>query len=133
MHVPTKLAKPIVGVLVPLNLETTQSNALHLLRSSLCATLVGPAFAAQMGRSILAEISELTVVLIPGKALHLNVGKDLIASLEQQFCGLEYEMTPRTRGFCSNSRKVLATLMRTWNRQPPKSFGCCRTEWPQAA
>ena len=33
----------------------------------------------------------MPVVLIPRKALHLNVCKDLIASLEQQLCGPEYE------------------------------------------
>ena len=31
------------------------------------------------------------MVLIPGKALRLNVCKDLIASLEKQFCDPEYE------------------------------------------
>ena len=85
VHVPTKLVKTVVGVLVPLNIETASIKAVHLLRSSLCAKLVGPALATQVDRSILAEISELPVVLIPRKALHLNVCKDLIASLEQQF------------------------------------------------
>ena len=40
---------------------------------------------------ILAEISELPVVLIPEEALKLDVRKDLIASLEQQLCGPEDE------------------------------------------
>ena len=92
MHMPTKLVKAVVGVLVPLTLEKTPSNALHLLRSSLCAKMVGPALATQVDRSILAEIPELPAVLIPGKAQHLNVCKDLIASPEQQFRGSEYEI-----------------------------------------
>ena len=76
---------------MPLKLETTQSKALHQLRYSLSAKLVGPALATQADRSIQAEISELPMVLIPGKALHLNAGKDLIACLEQRFCDPEYE------------------------------------------
>ena len=91
VHGPTKLVKTVVGVLVHLKLETRSSNALHLLRSSLCANLVGPPLATQVDRRILAEISELPVALIRGKALHHNVCKDLIASLEQQFCDPEYE------------------------------------------
>ena len=98
-HVPTKLVKTIVGVLVPLNLETIPSNALHPLRSSLCAKLVGPALATQVDRSILAEISDLPVVLIPRQALHLNVCKDIIGSLGQQFFViLNMKMTPKARG-----------------------------------
>ena len=48
LHVPSKLVKRVVEVLVHLNLESTSSNALHLVRSSLCANLVGPALATQM-------------------------------------------------------------------------------------
>jgi hypothetical protein len=133
VHVPTKLVKTVVGFRAPLNLEATSSNALHLLRTSLCAKFVGPALATQVDRSILAEISELPVVLIPGIALHLNVCKDLIASLEQQFCDPEYEKdTQYKRPLNKQSRKVVAILIITWNQASPKSFGCCRTEWPQA-
>ena len=85
VHVPIKLVKTVVVVLVPLNLETTPRNVFHILRYYLCTKLVGPALATQADRSILAEISELPVVLIPGNALHLNVCKDLIASPAQQF------------------------------------------------
>ena len=85
VHVPTQVVRKVVGFVAPLNTETTPSNALHLLRTSLCAKLVGPALATQVDQSILAEISELPVVLTPRKALHLNVRKDLIASLNQQF------------------------------------------------
>ena len=76
MHVPTKFGMTLVGSVVPQSLETTPSNALHLLRSSLCAKLVGPALAAQVNRMILAEISELPVVLIPEEALNLDVRND---------------------------------------------------------
>ena len=74
----------MVGTVVPLSIETTPSNALHLLRSSLFAKLVGPTLATQVDQMILAEISELPVVLILGKTLHLNDCKNLIASLEKQ-------------------------------------------------
>ena len=100
MHVPTQLVKRVVCVLVPLNLETTSSNASHLLRYFLCAKLVGLALATQVDRSILVEISELPVALIPGKALHLNVCKDRVASLEQQSWDPEYEKGhPRQEAF----------------------------------
>ena len=98
-HVSTKLVKRVDWVLVPLNLDTTSSNALHILMYSLCAKLVGPALATQVDRRILADISELLVVLIPRKALHLNVWqgpKSLFGPTV--FVILSMKRTPRTRG-----------------------------------
>ena len=67
VHVPTQLVRPVVGLAVPLHLDTTPGNALHLLRYSLCTKLVGLALAAQVHRSMLVEISELLVVPSQGR------------------------------------------------------------------
>ena len=56
VDVPARLSQKVVGPIVPLSLDATAGNALHLLRSSLGAKLVGPAMAAQLNRMILAEI-----------------------------------------------------------------------------
>jgi hypothetical protein len=91
VHVPTKLVQTVVWVRAPLNLEATSSNALRIMRSSLCAKLVYPALATHVDRNVLAEISELPVVLIPAQALRLHVCMDLIAYMEQQLCDPKYK------------------------------------------
>ena len=63
VHVPTRLITQVVAPIVPVTLEPTPANAMHLLRSSLCAKLVGHALAAQANKMILAEISEVPVKL----------------------------------------------------------------------
>ena len=59
VKVPSGLIMTIMGPLVPLHVQATRANALHLLRSSLCSSLVGPALASQVSRMILAEITEV--------------------------------------------------------------------------
>ena len=83
VDVPAKLILKVVGPVVPLSMDPTPSNAMHILRSSLSAKLVGPAMAAQLNRLILAEISELPVKLIPEETLNLQIRQNLIASLGQ--------------------------------------------------
>ena len=104
VHVPTRLIMQVVAPIVPLTLEPTPANAMHLLRSSLCAKLVGPALAAQANRMILAEISEVPVKLFPEEHLHLEVRKDLIAALEEQHCEPEEDITDTARP-CKKHRK----------------------------
>ena len=91
VHVPTRLINQVVLPIVPLSMQSTPANALHLLRSALCVKLVGPALAAQANRMILAEISEVPVKLIPEQEINLEIRKDLVASLEKQHCGPEVD------------------------------------------
>jgi hypothetical protein len=53
----------VISVIAPFRLDTTPANAMHVLRSSLAAKLVGPTLALQVGRRILAEVSELRATL----------------------------------------------------------------------
>ena len=65
LDVPVRLIAQVTSVVAPLDLYTTPANAMHLLRSSLCSKLVGPALAVQVSRMILAEVAEL-----PGTSCH---------------------------------------------------------------
>ena len=86
VHVPSRLILQVVAPIVPLSLQPTAASALHLLRSSLCSKLVGPAMAAQANRKILAEISEVPVKMCAEQDLNLNIRRDLIALLEERQC-----------------------------------------------
>jgi hypothetical protein len=97
VQVPTRLIMQVVSPIVPLSLQPTPANAMHLLRSALCVKLVGPALAAQANRMILSEISEVPVRLFQEQDINLEIRKDLIASLEQQHCGPEEDDTTESR------------------------------------
>ena len=73
----------------PLLWECTRANAYHLLRSSLCTRLVGPGMAAQVARSLLAEVSEFPVAPMSERTLAQKAKEDLVATLEQLHCPLE--------------------------------------------
>jgi hypothetical protein len=105
IQVPTRLIMQVVSPVVPLSLQTTPANALHLLRSSLCSKLVGPAVAAQADRMILAEIAEVPVKLFSEQEVNLGIRRDLIASLEQQHCGCEVEEDITENKPCKKLRK----------------------------
>ena len=89
LQVPVKMIQKVVGPVVPLDLDTTSANALHMLRSSLPVRLVGPALAGQLSKMVLAEISELPVRLIPEETLKDQIRQDLVASLHQNLGGPE--------------------------------------------
>ena len=61
LHVPTHLDEKAVAPIVPLSMEPTRSNALLILRSSLCQKLVGHAMAVQANKMVLAEVTEVPV------------------------------------------------------------------------
>ena len=86
VHVPSRLILQVVASIVPLSLQPTAASALHLLRSSLCSKLVGPAMATQANRKILARISEVPVKMCAEQDLNLNIRRDLIALLEERHC-----------------------------------------------
>ena len=86
VHVPSRLILQVVAPIVPLSLQPTAASALHLLRSSLCSKLVGPAMAAQANRKILAEISEVPVEMCAEQDMNQNIRRDLIALLEERHC-----------------------------------------------
>ena len=87
VRVPARLILKVVSSVVPWRLDPTPANAMHLLRSSLCCRLVGPAMAAQANRLILAEISDVPVHLFSEADLSLKVQENLISVLEEQECG----------------------------------------------
>ena len=101
VQVPKRLVMEVMSPIVPMHLDATPSNALHMLRSSLCAKLVGPALAAQMNRLILAEIADVPVKSFTEASLNLKVRQDLVTSLEHQHCGPEgdesEDMRPRKK------------------------------------
>ena len=86
VHVPSRLILQVVAPVVPLSLQPTAASALHLLRSSLCSKLVGPAMAEQANRKILAEISEVPVKMCAEQDMNQNIRRDLIALLEEKHC-----------------------------------------------
>jgi hypothetical protein len=94
MNVPTRLIIEVVSPVAPLKLATTPANAMHLLRSSLCSKLVGPALAAQANRLILAHIAELPVVTFSQEDLGLKIKDDLAASLAELHCGPDLHCGP---------------------------------------
>ena len=73
VQVPSRLILQVVAPIVPLSLQPTAASALHLLRSSLCSKLVGPAMAAQANRKILAEISEVPVEMCAEQDMNQNI------------------------------------------------------------
>ena len=91
VHVPTRLILQIIGPLVPLSLEPTPANAMHLLRTSLCCKLVGPALASQVSRKILAKIADVPVTLTDEKEMNLKVKENLVTMLEDLHCPPEVE------------------------------------------
>ena len=92
VKVPSGLIMTIMGPLVPLHAPATRANALHLLRSSLCSKLVGPALASQVNRMILAEITEAPVKLVSNDTLEQQIKMDLIAALEREHCEPEVDL-----------------------------------------
>ena len=92
VKVPNGLIMTIMGPLVPLHAPATRANALHLLRSSLCSKLVGPALASQVKRMILAEVTEVPVQLVPKDILDQQIKMDLIAALEREHCEPEEDL-----------------------------------------
>ena len=92
VKVPSGLIMTIMGPLVPLHAPATRANALHLLRSSLCSKLVGPALASQVKRMILAEIAEVPVKLVSKDTLEQQIKMDLIDALAREHCGPEEDL-----------------------------------------
>ena len=92
VKVPSGLIMTIMGSLVPLHAPATRANALHLLRSSLCSKLVGPALASQVQRMILAEIADVPVELVSKDTLEQQIKMDLIAALEREHCKPEEDV-----------------------------------------
>ena len=86
VEISIKSIKNVVSLIVPLHLEPTRANALHILRSSLCDRLVGPSLRTQINRQILAEVSELPVPLMSDQELRLQIKKDLVETLEKLHC-----------------------------------------------
>ena len=84
VQVPSRLILQVVAPIVPLSFPPAAATALHLLRSSLCSKLVGPAMAAQAHRKILAEISQVPVKMCAEQDMNMNIRRDLIASLEEK-------------------------------------------------
>jgi hypothetical protein len=83
VEVPASLVSQTLGDLVPFQLEATPANAMHVLRSSLAAKLVGHTLAVQLGRRILAEVTDLPVPLLTDMEVSLGLKRDLVASLVQ--------------------------------------------------
>lgn len=72
---------------VPLVLEPTPANAMHILRSSLAEKLVGRTLATQLSRRILALVSDEAVPLLPDGDVRLGVSQDLVSTLDELQCG----------------------------------------------
>ena len=62
---------------------------------------------------ILAEVSQVPVQLIPDERMHLEIRKDLIASLEAQHCSPEEDITdtPRPHKMAKRDAKTLEEAM----------------------
>ena len=86
VHVSQRLILTVMSSVVPWHVAPTPANALHLLRSSWCIKLVGPALAAQANRMILSEIADVPVPLLSDQDLAQAVRQDLVEALEQRFC-----------------------------------------------
>jgi len=89
--VPTTLILKLIWSFVPHHILPTRANAMHFLRSSNVAKLVGPALATQVSRLVLAQISEVPVTLMSDKDLHAAIKQDLMNSLAAQHCPPEEE------------------------------------------
>ncbi len=86
VEVPTRMVLEVVSHVVPLSLDTTRANVLHLLRSSLCCKLVGPSVVAQVNRLILREVSQVLVKLFSDAQLSESIKNDLVSSLQGLYC-----------------------------------------------
>ena len=121
VHVPSRLILQVVAPIVPLSLQPTAASALHLLRSSLCSKLVGPAMAAQANRKILAEISEVPVKMCAEQEMNQNIRRDLIALLEERHCVGEADAQEDLD--CRPSKKMRRDLssrrenLQSWTKQ----------------
>ena len=82
---PSILVEHVAKHLVPLNVLPTRANAVHLLRSSLAAKLVGPTLAKQVNRKLLSEISESTIPLLSAAELSTGVKKDHVDLLAKPY------------------------------------------------
>jgi hypothetical protein len=83
VDVPVSLVSQTIGHLVPFNMAATPANAMHILRSSLAAQLVGSTLAIQVSRQILAEVAELPVAPLTAIEESLGLKNDLVTSLVQ--------------------------------------------------
>jgi hypothetical protein len=83
VDVPVSLVSQTIGLLVPFNMNATPANAMHILRSSLAAKLVGSTLAMQVSRQILADVAELPVPLLTEIEESLGLKNDLVTSLVQ--------------------------------------------------
>ena len=97
VDVPSRLILQVLSPMVPFHVAPTPANALRLLRSGWCCTLVGPARAAQANRLLLAEIADVPVQLHSDEALNLGVRQDLIATLENLHGGPQVDETQGNR------------------------------------
>ena len=87
IQVPLRLIRQEASSVFPQEMEPCPANALHFLRSSLCAKLVGPTLAKQVSLKILSEIVELPVPLMSDQDITRGLKVDLAATLEQLHCG----------------------------------------------
>ena len=95
VDVPSRLIAQVLSPIVPVRIASTPANAMHILRSSWCCKLVGPALAAQASRMVLAEIAEVPVQLYTEAQMNQKIKQDLIASLAREHCDPEPESDDR--------------------------------------
>ena len=89
VRVPEKLITSVVSDIHPGDLSCTRANAYHLMRSSVCARLVGPAMAEQVGKLLLAEVADLparAAQVLSEQDLAQRMKQDIVALLEQLYC-----------------------------------------------
>ena len=106
--------------LVPFTMPPTRATALHLLRSGLCADLVGPALALQVQRQILSEVADLPVDLLSDAALALKVFQERVDALvSAEPDGEEECVVPAKKKAEPQQLKP-----RPWQRKPNRSCLC---------
>ena len=91
VEVPIRLIAKVTSSIVPLSLDATPANAMHILRSSLCSKLVGPTLALQASRLILAEVAEVPVKILSEQEVSLRLKADLVSTLERMYAPPEPE------------------------------------------
>ena len=123
VHVPRGLILQVLSPLVPVSLAPTPSNALHILRSSWCSKLIGPALAAHVNRRILSDIAEVPVEMMSQELLDLQIRQNLVDMLAERHCEPDLEDRPTKRckrqdKLSANTEQVLFILQHrvTWRR-----------------
>ena len=104
VQVSNRMVVKFTHLVVPMHLLPTRANALIMVRSALCKSLLGNTLATQASRKALAKVAEEPVELLQEDALHLNIQKDLIDSLEAQHLGPELAESSDERP-CKKARK----------------------------